>query len=72
MILQIELTSHLLKRKASGKIEFQGYTIKEALVAFGLNIEEVGFVTRDKMRCVLDEPAIDGATYKVYPTIIAG
>jgi len=72
MRLMIELTSFLAKNKQSGSIEFTGGTVAEALIAFGVAIDEVGFVTADGVICNKESQAVGGTTYKVYPTIIAG
>lgn len=72
MLLKIELTSFLANNKQSGNIEFSGETVGEALVAFGLDLNEVGFVTANDVLCKKESKAIAGTTYKIYPTIIAG
>lgn len=72
MQLRIELTSFLAKNKQSGSFAFSGGTVAEALIAFGIDIDEVGFVTADDVLCKKESQAVEGTTYKVYPTIIAG
>lgn len=72
MRIKIELTSYLAKNKQSGSFEFAGGTVAEALIGFGIDIDEVGFVTADDVLCKKESQTVDGTTYKVYPTIIAG
>jgi hypothetical protein len=72
MQLNIELTSYLAKNKQSGSFEFAGGTIADALVAYGLDLSEIGFVTMDGILIQLDSKVSDGKVYKVYPTIVAG
>jgi len=72
MILRIELASFFVKSTQSGNIEFSGDTIAEALVAFGLDLQEVGFVTENGIICSKESKAKADVTYKVYPTISAG
>jgi hypothetical protein len=72
MHLNIELTSYLAKNKQSGSFEFAGGTIADALVAYGLDLSEIGFVTMDGILIQLDSKVSDGKVYKVYPTIVAG
>lgn len=72
MQLKIELTSYLAKNRQSASFEFAGGTIAEALVAFGLDFSEVGFVTLDGVLVQLDAQTFEGSTYKIYPTIVAG
>lgn len=68
----IELTSFLAKNLQNGSIEFTNETVAEALKAFGVDIDEVGFVTANGVLCKKESKAIDGMNYKVYPTIVAG
>lgn len=72
MLLKIELASFLAKNIQSGDIEFNGGIVAKALVAFGLDLQEVGFVSENGVICSKDSIALAGATYKVYPTIVAG
>jgi hypothetical protein len=72
MQLNIELTSFLAKNRSNGSIEIAGGTVGEALIAFGIDLDEVGFVTADDVLCSKESKAMDKTTYKVYPTIVAG
>ncbi|MGB7595675.1 MAG: hypothetical protein WBL80_08965 [Erysipelotrichaceae bacterium] len=72
MLIKIELTSFLAKNKQSASLEFSKGTVAEALIAFGIDLDEVGFVTADDVLCKKESQAVEGTTYKVYPTIIAG
>jgi hypothetical protein len=72
MKLNIELTSFLARNMQNGSIEVAGGTVAQALIAFGVDIDEVGFVTADDVLCTKESKVMDKTTYKVYPTIIAG
>ena len=72
MNLNIELSSFLAKNIQNGRFEFTGETVAEALTAYGIDIDEVGFITADDVLCSKESIAVDGTTYKVYPTIVAG
>jgi hypothetical protein len=72
MQCRIELTSILAKNIPSGNFEFTEGTVAETLTAFGIDIDEVGFVSANGVICSKDSQTVDGTTYKVYPTIVAG
>ncbi|MHB1483925.1 MAG: hypothetical protein ACYCYI_04620 [Saccharofermentanales bacterium] len=72
MTIHIELSSSLSKHMKSGSMEFPGGSVSDALAAFGLSLDDVGFVIHQGTKCELDSPATDGETYKVCPPIIAG
>lgn len=71
MKINIELTSSFQDKK-SGSIELQSGTVEDALIAYGINLDEVGFVIHNSLRCEMDSKLTDGGIYKVCPPIIAG
>jgi len=72
MNVNIELSSSLSKNKHSGNIEFLGETVADALIAFGLSLDEVGFVIHNNIKCNMNSLVAEGDTYMLYPSIIEG